>query len=76
MGLAVTLIFLTLNSFFFFLAGNFYHFAIHVSFENEVVEAYVHRSSVTVALLGSQGFCLCYKVTPDLTVSVSLLGYE
>ena len=72
LSFAVMLIFLTLKSFFFFLAGSFYHFVIYVSFENEVVEAYIHKSSLTVTLLSSQGFCLCYKVTLDLTrVSVS-----
>ena len=43
-----------------FLAGNFFHFAIYVSFGNELVEAYFHRSSLTVMLLHSQGFWLCY----------------
>ena len=51
------------------MAGNFFDFAIYVSFENEVVEAYVHRSSLTVMLLCCQGFVF---VRLDLTrVSLS-----
>ena len=55
-----------------FLGGNFFHFAIYVSFGNEFVEAYIFRSSLTVMLLCSHGFCLCYRVILDLTqVSIS-----
>ena len=41
-------------------------------FGNDVVEAYIYRSSLTVTLLHSQGFCLCSQVTLDLTLSHSL----
>ena len=32
----------------------------YMFFGNEFVEAYISRSSLTVMLLHSQGFCLCY----------------
>ena len=65
LSFAVALIFLT---FFFGLVISFWD----VSFENEVVEAYIRKSSPTVALLLSQGFCLCYSGTLGLTqVSLS-----
>ena len=45
---------------------------IYGSFGNEVFKVYVYRPSMTVTLLCSQGFCLCYRVTLDLTrVSLS-----
>ena len=47
-------IFLTLNSFSFFVGNFFFHFVIHVS-------------SLTVTLLCSQGFCLCYQVTQSVS---------
>ena len=41
-------------------------------FGNEVLEADIYWSSVTVKLLHFQGFCLCYQVTLDLSwVSLS-----
>ena len=42
-------------------------FAIYVSFGNEAAEAFVYRSSLTVTLIRSQEFCLCYQVTLDFT---------
>ena len=45
---------------------------IYVFFGNDAVEAYIYRSSLTVMLLHSQGFCLCSQVTLDLTLSHSL----
>ena len=34
---------------------------------NEVVEDYIYRSSLTALVLHSQGFCICFQVTLDLT---------